>query len=100
MYDIPRGNTSIPLTFLLVSNADHVTGATGKTPTVTIRKNGETVFVSVNGAVTEIGSGLYAVAPNEDDCDTVGPLALHATATGCDPCDVEFDVVDPDEEGE
>jgi hypothetical protein len=92
MYFLPQANTSIALEFLLVLNTDHITGATGKTPTVTISKNGG-AFASPQGAVSEIGNGRYMLAPNAADTDTVGPLSLHATATGCDPEDRDLYVV-------
>lgn len=92
-YAISRGNIARPLYFLLVSSSDHITGATGVTPTVTLLKSGGAAFSSPVGAVTEIGNGLYAVAANASDADTVGPLFLHATASGCDPRDDAFEVL-------
>ena len=38
MYPITQNQTSIPLVFLLVSSTDHITGQTGKTPTVKLCK--------------------------------------------------------------
>jgi hypothetical protein len=92
-YAISRGNITRPLYFLLVSSSDHITGATGKTPTVTLLKSAGAGFATPTGAVTEIGNGLYAVGANADDADTVGPLFLHATASGCDPRDDAFEVL-------
>lgn len=92
-YAISRNNAAEPLVFLLVLSADHITGATGKTPTVTISKNGG-AFTTPLGAVTEIGNGLYKVAADAQDANTLGPLFLHATAPGCDPVDEQYDVVD------
>ena len=88
-----QNNTATPLYFLLVSSSDHITGATGKTPTVTILKSGASSFTTPAGAVTEIGNGLYQVAANATDANTLGPLMLHATATGCDPRNDEFEVL-------
>ena len=76
----------------MVDSADHITGKTGLTPTVTLSKNGG-VFGSPVGTVSEIGNGLYKVAGNATDSATLGSLILHATATGADPVDVEFEVV-------
>ncbi len=76
----------------MVSAADHIAPATGKTPTVTISKNGA-AFATPAGAVTEVGSGWYSVAGNAIDTDTLGPLLLHATAAGADPTDEQYDVV-------
>lgn len=87
MYTIKRASTQSPLVFLLVQQSDHITGKTGAAPTVTISKNGG-AFISPSGAVTEIANGWYAVAANATDTSTLGPLALHATASGADPCDI------------
>lgn len=88
-YDVRQGDA---LVFLLVSSTDHITGQTGKLPTVTIRKPSG-VFITPQGAVTEIGNGNYQVAGNILDTDTLGPLLLHAEATGCDPVDTVYGVV-------
>lgn len=87
MYTIKRSSTQSPLVFLLIQQSDHITGKTGASPTVTISKNGGT-FITPSGAVSEIGNGWYAVAPNATDTGTLGPIALHATASGADPCDI------------
>ncbi len=91
-YPIGLGNSTIPLKFLLILASDHITGATGKSPTVTIQKN-LGAFAAPLGAVTEISSGWYAVAANATDANTLGSLLLHASASGCDPRDDEFSVV-------
>lgn len=78
---------------MLVLTSDHITPATGKTPTVTIAKNDGVGFVTPSGSVSELGNGWYAVAPNATDASTLGPITLHATASGCDPSDEEFVVV-------
>lgn len=90
---IQRNNTTQPLPFLLILSSDHITGATGQTPTVTICKSGGT-FAPPLGAVSEVANGWYEVAANPIDANTLGPLLLHATAAGCDPRDSEFAVVD------
>lgn len=91
-YQVQKANITRPLYFLLVLSSDHVTGATGKTPTVTLLKSGGSFAVPA-GAVTEVANGLYKVAANATDADTIGPLFLHATASGCDPRDDEFEVL-------
>jgi hypothetical protein len=82
--------------FLLVSSTDHIAGVTGLTPTVKLSKAGGT-GASPSGAITEVDStnfpGLYKVAGNATDTNTLGSLILHATGTGADPVDVEFEVV-------
>lgn len=91
-YAIQQSTANQPLAFLLVSSTDHLTGLTGATPTVTLSKNGA-AFASPAGAVSEIGNGWYKVAGNATDSNTLGPLILHATATGADPSDTVFPVV-------
>jgi hypothetical protein len=70
----------------MVLSSDHITGATGKTVTVTISKAGA-AFAAPTGTVTEIANGLYAIALTIVDTNTVGDLAFHCTAAGCDPTD-------------
>ena len=91
-YPVQQATTVQPLLFLLVLSSDHVTGATGKTPTVTLSKNGG-AFASPAGAVTEIGNGLYKIAGNATDNATLGPLALHVAEASSDPVDDVFMVV-------
>jgi hypothetical protein len=91
-YFIKQNQTAQPLLFYMYDSTDHVTGLTGLSPTVTIRKPGGS-FAAPSGAVTEIGNGLYQVAGNATDSNTLGPLALHATGTGADPWDDVFEVV-------
>lgn len=82
-----QSSTSYPLQFLLVLSSDHITGATGKTPTITISKNGG-AFGAAAGAVTEIANGVYSLAGNATDRNTLGELWAHITATGCDTVDM------------
>ncbi len=92
-YAVAKSNTSVPIRFLMVLSSDHITGATGKTPTVTIAKNTGS-FAAPAGAVSEVGNGFYQIAPNAADANTLGPLLVNATASGCDPCSDQFDVID------
>ncbi len=73
--------------------SDHITGATGKTVTVTIAKNDSGGFVVPAGNIVELGNGVYQVAPAAADASVLGPLSLHATAASCDPVDEDFVVV-------
>lgn len=91
---ITQNQTAEPLCFYLVLSTDHISPATGKSPTVTISKNGA-AFASPSGAVSEIGSGWYKVAGNATDSNTLGPLLLHATEASSDPSDKEFKVIAP-----
>ncbi len=81
---------SIP--FFMIDSADHVAGKTGLSPTVTISKNGG-AFASPSGAVSELSGGWYLLAANSTDRNTLGPLAIHATAAGADPTDLSYTVV-------
>jgi hypothetical protein len=91
-YEIKQSQTASPLYFLMIDSVDHIAAKTGLSPTVTLSKNGGS-FASPSGAVTEIGSGWYKVAGNATDSGTLGPLVLHATSAGADPCDMTFMVV-------
>lgn len=90
-----KDSTSYPINFLMVDSTDHVTAKTGLTPTVTLSKNGA-AFVAAAGAVTEISSGWYSLAGNADDRNTLGELLVHASATGADPLDIQYAIVDYD----
>lgn len=91
-YQIQQSTTTWPLVFFMTDSSDHVSGKTGLSPTVTLSKNGG-AFASPAGAVSEIASGWYKVAGNATDSGTLGPLALHATGSGADACDLLYEVV-------
>lgn len=95
---LKQSQTAKVIPFLLVLSSDHISAATGLSPTVTLSKNGAS-FASPSGAVTEVGSGWYKIAGNATDTGTLGPLLLHATGTGADPTDDRHEVVafDPDD---
>lgn len=76
----------------MVLSSDHLTPATGKTVTVTLSKNGA-AFGAASGAVTEVSSGVYKLAGNATDTNTLGSLLVLATATACDPYLVEYTIV-------
>jgi len=90
-----KSSTSYPINFLMVDATDHVTGKTGLTPTVTLSKNGA-AFAAAAGAVTEISSGWYSLAGNATDRNTLGELLVHAVASGADPFDIQYAIVDYD----
>lgn len=97
-YAIQKDQTAVPLLFFMLDSTDHLTGKTGLSPTVTISKAGGS-YNAPSGAVAEIANGLYKVAANATDANTMGPLALHATAAGADDCDCIFLVVGYDPYG-
>lgn len=89
---LKQSSTAQALLFLMIDSSDHITGKTGLSPTVTLRKESGS-FGSPSGSVTEIANGWYQVAGNATDTNTLGSLVLHATGTGADPCDAEYCVV-------
>lgn len=64
--------------------SDHVTGATGLTPAVTISKAGG-AFAAAGGVVIEVSSGWYKIALTTTDTNTLGDLAYQITAATADP---------------
>lgn len=75
-------STSYPITFKLRSVVDGETAVSGLSPTVTISKNGG-AFAAAAGAVAEIGStGVYTLAGNATDRNTLGELRVKATGAG------------------
>jgi hypothetical protein len=78
----------------LTDPSDHSTGKTGRTITpIKISKNGA-AFATITPTVTELGNGWYNLALLTGDVDTLGGLALHADASGADPYDERFLVVE------
>jgi hypothetical protein len=86
-----QNGATFPITFVMVTT-DHITKATGLSPVVTLSKNG-LAFGAALGAVTELGSGWYALAGNATDRNTLGELAIHATAAGADDCDMKYVII-------
>lgn len=92
--------TTYPIVFMMVDSTDHVTGETGLTPTVTLSKNGGG-YAAAAGAVSEIANGLYALAGNATDRDTLGELWVHADGgAGVDMSDFKVDIVSHDPYGD
>lgn len=92
MQQIKQSTETRNLVFYMVASSDHVTPLTGAAPTVLLSKNGG-AFNSPVGAVTEISGGFYKVAANATDVNTLGILALSATATGGDAAAMAYEVV-------
>lgn len=90
-YTIKQSQTARPLVFKMYL-AGTKTAATGLSPTVALSKNGA-AFGSPSGAVSEVANGWYKVAGNATDSNTLGPLALYATAATADPTDELYEVV-------
>lgn len=78
--DIQQSTSSTPLLFFCKDSAGEP--ITGLSPTVTISKNGGS-FGSPAGSVSEIGSiGVYKVAGNATDTNTLGTIYLKAVCSG------------------
>lgn len=95
MKEFQVNSTTYVMQIFMADSADGKTGKTGLTVSAEISKNGG-AFAAAAGAVTEIGYGWYALAGNATDRDTLGKLALHATAAGADAFDAEYDIVTHD----
>ena len=76
----------------MVLSSDSKTGATGKTLTITLSKNGGS-FNSISPTVTDRGNGWYNLALTTSHTDTLGDIALHIEAADCDPSDLKHFVV-------
>lgn len=76
----------------MTQSADHVTGLTGATLTLTASKDGA-AFASISPTVTERGNGWYNVALTSSHTDTLGDFVLRATAASADPTDLVCQVV-------
>jgi len=90
-----QSTTNYPIQFLMVDSINHVIAKTGLTPTVTISKNGG-AYGAASGAVTEVGNGVYSLAGNATDRETLGELMIHASASGADPVDMKVLIVSYD----
>lgn len=87
-----QGSTAYPILLFLADSLDGKTGKTGLTPAVQLSKNAG-AFAAAAGAVSEIGSGWYALTGDADDRDTLGELAVRATAAGADPFNAKYLIV-------
>jgi len=82
-----KQSTAYDLSVFMTDSADHVTGKTGLTLTITAGKAGA-AFASISPTVTERGSGWYSAALTTSHTDTNGDMAFHITGTGADPSDL------------
>lgn len=79
-------STAYTVTFMLFLSSDHVTVATGKTVAITLSKAGG-AFANPNAGATnatEISNGLYKVALDTTDTNTLGDLVIRGTAAASD----------------
>jgi hypothetical protein len=85
-------STAYALMVFMTDSADHIAGKTGLTLAVTASKAGA-AFASISPTVTERGNGWYAVDLTSSHTDTAGDFALHISATGADPSDLNCQVM-------
>lgn len=76
-------STAYKIMFLLVDETDDETPETGKSPTVTISKNGG-AFASTTNSAAELSGGWYAVTLTTTETNTLGELVVEASDTGTD----------------
>jgi hypothetical protein len=79
-------NTAANVMVLMVLSSDSKTGATGKTLSIELSKNGGS-FAAISPTVTEVDHGWYSIALTAAMTDTLGDLVLHVNAADCDPTD-------------
>jgi len=79
-----KQSTATNVMVLMVDSADHITGKTGLTLTVTASKDGA-AFASISPTVTERSNGWYSIALTTAHTDTLGDLVIRCTGTGADP---------------
>lgn len=91
-----QSDTAHPIPFTLVLSSDHNTGATGKTATIKISKNGGSALTPT-GTAAEISAGdmpgEYKFTPSAGDVGTLGSLKFYITAADCDPVSLTLIVV-------
>jgi len=85
---LPSGlakNVAVPkFDIFMVLSSDHVTGATGKTVTGTISKDGG-AFTALTNVITEGSDGMYTIASGLTQAERNADVStLKFTAAGCD----------------
>jgi hypothetical protein len=91
LMQIVQGTTPT-LLLLLVSSADDKTAVTGATVTAQISKNGG-AFAATTNSPTEVGRGFYKVVLTAAETETLGQMAIVASATGCNEFRDRYKVV-------
>jgi len=68
----------------IVLSSNHVTGATGKTVTGTISKDGS-AFAAITNTITEVSDGMYTIASGFTQAEmNADVVTLKFTADDCD----------------
>lgn len=77
MQFVDQFNTTTPIGFEVVRNAGDFAGAGGLAAQLTVKlsKNGGP-SAQAKGAIIDSGDGMYWLAPNPQDADTVGPAKI------------------------
>ena len=79
-----RKNVAFPIYLLYMRDSTTKAGATGKTVTVSISKDGG-AFATATNAVSEIGNGWYVIASGFTQAEmNANMIAVKGTAPGCD----------------
>lgn len=87
-----QNTTNHPIQFLMVRADDGESPFDGAEPVVSISKDGG-AFVPAAGAVVGIGNGVFSLAGNVDDRNTIGELWVHIVATDAKVRDIVFLIV-------
>lgn len=74
-------DTTKKIVIFMADSSAPSSGKTGLTVTVRVSKNGA-AFGAGGGSVAELEGGFYSYTPASGDMDTLGTLAIRATATG------------------
>lgn len=89
-----QNTTNYPVQFFLTKNTDHVSPATGVTPTLFLSKNGSAFSASpAAGAVTELQRGFYSWAGNATDRNTLGELLVDISGSNFDNIGFKLTIV-------
>lgn len=92
MKERQRNTSNYPISVLMISSSDHVTGTGSVTATIVISKNGGP-WVAPAGSLVYDTYGWFEWTPDIYDRDTLGELRIHVTAPGCDPYDEKYEIV-------
>lgn len=85
-----KQNTADSIMVFIASAADHSTGLTGASSSMSfyLSKNGG-AFSSISPTITERGYGWYKIEFTSGNMDTLGDFVIHATVTNGDPIDIQ-----------
>ncbi len=83
-----KQNTARSVMIFMTDITDPTVGLAGLTPTVTLSKNGAAFAAMSGAAATDRSNGWYSVPLDATDTNTLGDLALRATAAGANTTSV------------